>query len=305
MALARFGMDELPSVLLRQEVAFVDDHAGRRPRPGAGDIGDDAGQFVVEVGAVILAPALAAGPPVAVVAAFHHVVQARPLVAVVVVVGLPNRPVGVHRHLVRVAEIVGVDLEVGAVLIHRENRAGIERAVMRAGQPASVLGGDVEPLIPGVEPEPPVVAEGDGMDAVVVIEAAKTSEQLLLAHDVVVGVLGVDPHVGGLRHIDLVAENGDAERRPQFHALVKDLARVRDAVAVGVFQNDDPVALVGQILDVLQLAAVVDRLRDPNSPALVNGHVGRVHDVGLGCPERNLQPIGDPETLRRLGSRRT
>ena len=73
------------------------------------------------------------------------------------------------------------------------------------------------------------------------------------------------------------------------------------AVAVGVFEDLDPVGLVdlaGAVLAVGQ--AVVQPLGDPDPAPRVDVHVGRVVDHRLGGPERGLEALGRLELLGRL-----
>ena len=59
----------------------------------------------------------------AIVAVFHHVVDAHAFVAVVVVVGLPHGAVAVHGHFVVIAEIIAEYFHVFEVGIAAEHHA--------------------------------------------------------------------------------------------------------------------------------------------------------------------------------------
>src|SRR5439155_2376783 len=118
--LARPGVavQQLAAVLLWQQRALVEADAGRAAKAGPQHLVDDARLLLVPV-----ALALAARE-VAVVAAGHHVADARLLVAVVVVVAQPDLAEAVDAALVVVAEVVGDQLQVLAVHVAPPDGAG-------------------------------------------------------------------------------------------------------------------------------------------------------------------------------------
>src|SRR5262249_37479974 len=132
---------------------------------------------------LLLVPVALAGAAgvVAVVAAGHHVADARLLVAVVVVVGEPNFAKTVDAALVVVAEIVGDQFQVLAVHVATPDGAG----------PA--VGGVADPLPPLAvaalnalharvadgEIELPVRPDVDAVNAVVVVEPAEIGQNFL------------------------------------------------------------------------------------------------------------------------------
>lgn len=107
--------------------------------------------------------------------------------------------------------------------------------------------------------------------------------------------VGVDDQVGRVGNDDLVVDHGDAEGGDQRRFLHKDMARVGDAVAVGVLQHHDPVA--GGLASLV--AAVVDALRDPDAPLRIDVHVRRITQQRALRPKRDLEALGDGEHLKR------
>ncbi len=129
----------------------------------------------------------------------------------------------------------------------------------------------------------------------IVIGAAPSGEQDFPLDDLIAGVLGVDDQVGRLGDDDAIPEHGDAERRAEVRAVVEDLGGVGGAIGIGVFENDDAVAVGTQVGLVAQLPPVVDGLEHPDAPALVDGDVGRIGDRRLGRPEGDAQAWSRPE----------
>ena len=76
--------------------------------------------------------------------------------------------------------------------------------------------------------------------------------------------------------------------------FVEDRARVDPAVAVGVFEDDDAV-LAGRLP-----VAVVERLGDEQSAAIVEAERDRLHDVRLGGDERDGEAVGNQHRSGRL-----
>ena len=115
--------------------------------------------------------------------------------------------------------------------------------------------------------------------------------------DAVGGVLGVDDEIGRLRDDHAIAEHGNAERRAELRALVEHLAAVGLAVAVGVLEDDDAVALGTEVGLAAKRPSVVHRFEHPDAAALVDGDVGRVARSGSDAhsvtsrPGRRTQPL--------------
>src|SRR5262249_52260298 len=135
--------------------------------------------FMNDAGLLLVPVALAgASRVVAVVAAGHHVTDARLLVAVVVVVGEPNFAETVDAALVVVAEVVGDQFQVLAVHVAAPNGAG--PAVGGVAFPNAAL------AVTGLQPVHARVADGeielaigsdiDAMNAVVVVKSSETAE---------------------------------------------------------------------------------------------------------------------------------
>src|SRR5262249_15941542 len=125
--LARPGIavQQLAPILLRQQRAFIEADAGRAAEAGA--------QRLVDNARLLFVPVALAGAAwvVAVVAAGHHVADARLLAAVVVVVGEPDFAEAVHAAFVVVAEVVGNQFQVLAVDVAAPDGAGAAIGVVR------------------------------------------------------------------------------------------------------------------------------------------------------------------------------
>ena len=294
-ALARLGMQQLVAVLGRQQFPFVEHQPGRRSRSGAGHVRQRSGPLLVKVRAPILAPAPAAGTPVAEVGPFHHIQQAGPLVAVIIVVGLPDRAEGVQRNLVGIAGIVGKHAKITAIGLNCLHGGGKIGPFAAAAERLAGAVRGLEALISGLEVVAPVMPEQHGVQAVVVIDSVPAAEQRLLRDDPVVLVLGVNEEIRRLGNDDLVAEHGDAERSEHVGVLVEDLAGIRLPVAVSILENDDAVALLVILGTAPEVAAVVDRFDEPDPSSLVDVEIGRVDQQRLAGPKRHLQPGRDLE----------
>ena len=191
---ARSGVavDELVLEDFRQQLAFVDCNAGGRTCAGLQQVGHDSRivEMPVTLGNLalpsraLLTPARA-GQFVAVaeIAVLHHVVDADALVAVIVVVGLPNGAERIHRQFIVVAEVVSQDLDPREVLVQSECEA--LPIGFAAGDDLVALGIDDQPaigrvqlpaVIAHVEVEFSVGAKDECMDAVIVIHALDASE---------------------------------------------------------------------------------------------------------------------------------
>src|SRR5262249_6630576 len=160
----------------------------------------------------------------------------------------------IDARLVVVAEVVGDEFQVGAVHVAAPDGAGLAVGVVRLPLAALAVGRlqSVHTLIADGEVKLAVRADIDAMDAVVVVEAAKTGEELLrwavgFAVAVLVPELEdvgrlADEHAVGETPLRLLAglrEDADTERGDQVLALVENGGLVGLPVAVLVGQDDD------------------------------------------------------------------
>src|SRR5262249_43336126 len=166
---------QLALVLLRQQRAFVEADAGRAAEARAQHLMNDPGLLLVPV-------ALAgAARVVAVVAAGHHVADARLLVAVVIVVGEPDFAETVDAALVVVAEVVGDQFDVFAVHVAAPDGAGPAVGGVALPNAALAVAGlqPVHACVADGEIELPIRPDVDAVDAVVVVEALEAGEEFL------------------------------------------------------------------------------------------------------------------------------
>ena len=252
-------------------------------------------------------PALGDLVPVAVVAELHDVVDAHALVTVVVVVALPDRAEGIDRDLPVVAEVPAERLDAGAVELAAEHHAILVGGVAAAHLVAGLVGDDLAVLVvqrsPGVaeiEIQPPVGAEVEGVDAVVVLRAADFGEHQLLAarirFAVAVPVVEAENVVAG-RDDDTVAEHADAVRRIDVHSLVEHRGLVGFGITVGVFEDQDAVALGALAL----VAPVVDDLAHPDAPLVVDVDGARAEHHRLAGEELRIEILVDAEAGDGVG----
>src|SRR5207249_4362611 len=153
-----------PAVLHREQVALVERDARRAALAGAQRLVDDPRLLLVPVGLA------RAARVVAVVAAGHHVADARLLVAVVVVVREPDFAEAIDAALVVVAEVVGDQFQVGAVEVAPPDGAGPAIGVVARPRAALAVAGlqVLHALVADGEVQLAVRADVQAVDAVVV-----------------------------------------------------------------------------------------------------------------------------------------
>ncbi len=120
-----------------------------------------------------------AARPIAVVAARHHVANARLLVAVVVVVGNEDVAEAVHARLIVIAEIVRDQFEVLAVEIAAPDGAAL--AIGMVGRPLAALAIGaleiVDTLVADAQIELAIRSDQDAVYAMIVIDAVEAAKQ--------------------------------------------------------------------------------------------------------------------------------
>ena len=106
------------------------------------------GNFVLPIAAFF--PPGSAGQFVMVteIAGFHKIVDAHASIAVVIVVGLPERAEGINGDFVRVAEIMGEDFDAGAIGIATEGHAVLVRVAVIFHDIAGGIDDGVAVLVP-------------------------------------------------------------------------------------------------------------------------------------------------------------
>lgn len=191
------------------------------------------------------------------VAEFHHVVDANALIAVIIVVALPESAEGIDRDHPVVAEIPAQCFKLGAIHVAAENHA------LTVGFPVcfyfesglvhdqlAVLVLNLAAGIAKVEIQLAVRPHHDLVNAVIVLGAGDAAEEHGLFIGLIVAVLiGEDDDLvadadndAGVLAIGL-GEDGDAVRRKKILVLVKCFGVVGFAVAVLVFDDDNAITL--------------------------------------------------------------
>ena len=247
---------------------------------------------------------------VAIVAVLHHPVDPHALVAVVVVVALPERAERVDGDFVVVAEVVAEHLEISAVGLATKHHPFAERF-------SRVVDDIAEPVlhrialfvvhrltrVAKIEIPPAIGADDERMHGMIVLRLAGLREERLLAVGLQVAVVVVknkDIGSAGDDHLAArsLANHADTKRAIHVAALVKHRLLICLAVGVGVFDHEDPVALFPGLL----LAAVIEHLAHPDSAARVDIDVGGAREQWLRREEGGREVVGQ---LERVGRRLT
>ena len=257
-------------------------------------------------------------------AVFEHERGAAALL--VVVVALEEVAKGGRHALVAITVAVADDFEAGAVGVQAARKArrpneaivalgadvglGVEGPLaaafvnVAAGDAEGLAGlvGDNRAAVAGVDVEFAVGARDHGMERVVMILATEAGEESLLLIDGGVE-LAVAIHVGvlrnrrGVRDVDDVVDDGDAERRGPLGVLDEGLDGVGEALALGVAQHDHAIAF-GATLAAFVISAVVDAFIDPESALGVEVDVRRIGEHRRTSPEGHLEAFGKLEEGR-------
>lgn len=143
----------------------------------------------------------------------------------------------------------------------------------------------------------------DRVEGVVVVFASKAREQNFFSiRNVVAIFIGVNDQIGGAGYDDLLAHYGDPQGRNEVFVLDKYFGSVGFAIAIGIFQNHHPVAIVVEKVmeGVVVEGAVVDGLGDPDPPSGVHIHIGGIVKHGAFGPEGHFQVVGEIQLERLL-----
>ena len=318
---AGIAVNDLTAEHLGQQAAFINADAGRRALPGLQEIWNHPGiiqmpmakgDFLLHIGAFARpgrAGHFVLEPEISVL---HHVVDADAFIAVIIVVGLPERAERVDGHLIVIAEIVGQHFEFGTVDVHSENHAVAIRHRIAAGLRARLAGDDgvakhihyfrsIRTMqflarVAHVEVQFAIGPEDEGVNRVVVLHAANLAEQHFLFAGVTGSIIREYKYIRRIGHDHFVAQHADAERAGQIGALVKHGLLISLTGALGVFEDDDPIALFPQPGPL----AVVHAFANPDTPHRIDIDVGGLQQHRLGRENRGLQTGGDLQQFNRL-----
>ena len=267
---------------------------------------------------------------ISVVPTFDDVIQAAGVASVVVVVRLPQSAQRIDGDLVVVAKVVSEDLQLAAVRVAAEYHPALEgagkflepprefrslgirslaqavrvipvqhRIAETVDRQPRVLVVDISTGVAHVPVQLAVGTEGQRMRRVIVLLLPGLHEEALLGVGDVVSVLvSEDDHVRCSCHDHLVAENRDSQSGIDVAALVVDLRGVRHPVAVGVLQNQDPVALGPSVVPAV--LAVVDDIAHPHAAAIIDIDVGGIGERRLRSEQGRFEPRIDVKSGQRL-----
>ena len=150
--------------------------------------------------------------------------------------------------------------------------------------------------VPEIEIPAAIGAHGKSVHGVVVLRLAGLGEERLfpVGHEITVVVVK-HPHIGCARHDHLpprpVANHADAQRRIDIPPLIKYPARLGAAVAIGIFQHENPVAGRAMVFS----AAIIHHFAHPHPPPRIDIDIGRAGEKRFGSEERRLQIIGNQQ----------
>ena len=241
---------------------------------------------------------------VAIVATAQHQADPGLHIAIIIVVGDEQFAKAVDGGHVVVAEVVGQQLEVLAVGIAAPDGAGA--AVCTVGVMDLALAVAAFQIahagVTDAEIEAAIRPKENAMDPMIVIKTAKAGEQLFGWPVSLAIAIGIFQHqqVGRLTEVHRPAwspgslGHGNAQRAHQFRALIKSAGSFSAPIAIGVGQDDYPVALLAKRWLVAEFLPVVDRLADPHPPQVVDIHRRGVDAFGFGGKQ------GCPQTIRHL-----
>jgi hypothetical protein len=285
------------------------------PRRTVGQVGDgrhEVGGLAVEVRLpqAFVVPGTAhprsaqvlVGLAPAALAALDHVHDARAVAAVGVVVAREEIEAIVEGELLRIAQPGVPDLELAAVQVAAQHRAGV-RMCERPG-----LRLDVEPAVADREVEPPVRAQRQPVQVVPeeghVHTVARREDRAFLGVAVVVGVAEA-VQAGDVRPPQLAAAleqpGRDAVGRIA-EAVGEDQRPIGDAVAVQVLEAPDALLLHAVVGEALALAPAhhLDPVGDGAAGQVVVQPVHVLADVGdAGVQAEGLADVDAPARIQR------
>src|SRR5262249_12679923 len=151
-------------------------------------------------------------------------------------------------------------------------------------------------LVADAEVEPHIGTDRDPVDAVVVIDAAKSAEQLAgRPIRLAVAVLVLEEKdirrladIYPVSRADRVLGNRDSHGRQDFLRLIEGNSLVRMPRSGRVFEDDNAVALRAEGRAMVKRVAIVDRLAHPDPSAMIDIHARRVDEERFGRPEFDL-----------------
>ena len=324
---SRLGREERPFPRRAERAVLVEHIAGRRAaavhvarRHHAGVVlAPLRGRNRLAGPAVRLPGALAVVRREPEVGVLHH--PAHAACRRIVVVVLEDVAQRGHGLLVAVAVVVADDLRGGAVGIHANRESphvhvpvvaglpgmlrGVVRILERADGAGPIGPEDAERLprpirehraaVARVEHPLAIRADRHRVKRVVVVDAHEAGQEHFARVDCRIEAqvaidVGIDDEIGRLRDDYLVVDHRHAERGDQPGFLHERMSTVRFAVAVGVLQHDDAIALGAPRV----MGAVANPLGHPDAPVTVDIEVGRV------VQHRRCGPQGDFESVRHL-----
>ena len=241
---------------------------------------------------------------VTVVAELHYEVDANTLVAIVVIVALPEGTKAVGRNFPVIAEVPAERFKLAAVHVAAKDHSFLIRLAARVHFVASEVDDrlaaavlDLTAAVTEVEIQLAVRPEVKGVDAVIVLGAGDAGEEQLFSIGLEITVVVVqeeDAVAAGDNNLRPFAarcwQNANAMCRINVVSLIKDSLLVADAIAVGVFKDQDAIPL----LPLAEPMSIVHNLANPNSAEMVDVDAGRIEHCWIarfGCEQGRFQPF--------------
>ena len=203
-------MDDLVLPSGGQKTAFIDHDAGGRPCAGQQQIGHHARvievpvaarNFLLAVGPVIRPASSRELVTIAIIAKFHDVIDANALIAVVIIIALPDRAKAIDRDLPVIAEVPSEGFDATAIGFATKDQSLLIRfAVLRdhmtgkIGDGLTVFVANLAAVIADVKIKPAIRSEHHLMSPMIVLRPTNARKQLFV-HISPIITIGVDQPV--------------------------------------------------------------------------------------------------------------
>src|SRR5699024_1065582 len=121
---------------------------------------------------------------ITIIAIFHHIINAYSPIAIIVIIGLPQVAVRIHRYFIRVSEIIPEHFQMASIRVATERHTLpvrlsmiIDRNPVRIFYNLSVFVQKAVPLVTKIKIKFPVRTKGESMDTMIVLMASYTFKE--------------------------------------------------------------------------------------------------------------------------------
>ena len=240
---------------------------------------------------------------VAVVAVFHHVVDANAFIAVIIVVGLPDGAEAVDAQFPVVTEIPAERIDFAAVQFATKRHAFLIRLAIRDDfiscnvyNQFAIGRMQFVAAVAKVEVKSTVRAERETVNSMVVLSSLDAREEHFLAIGFGVAVIVVEAeHAVARGDNDSIAQHADSVSRIDVAALIEHRFLVGHAVAVSVFQNQNAVAFSSIRIVAVGKSSIVNDFANPDATKMIDVDVRWAEQHRFGGEELQLNAVGHIE----------